>query len=73
VIDRGADRNKILYPLLNRKARFIIRMVGTRHLVCRGRRILASELGVRCPMLFKEQIIREENGKVTESSMDIAA
>jgi hypothetical protein len=63
VIDRGADRNKILYPLLNRKARFIIRMVGTRHLVYRGRRVLASELGMRCPMLFKEQIVREENGK----------
>jgi hypothetical protein len=63
VIDRGADRNKILHPLLNRKARFIIRMVGTRHLVYRGRRVLASELGMRCPMLFKEQIIREEDGK----------
>lgn len=63
VIDRGADRNKILHPLLNRKARFIIRMVGTRHLVYRGRHIPTSELGERCPMLFKEQIIREEDGK----------
>jgi hypothetical protein len=63
VIDRGADRKKLLHPLLNRKARFIIRMVGTRHLVYRGRHILASELGERCPMLFKEQVVREENGK----------
>ena len=63
VIDRGADRKKLLHPLLERKARFIIRMVGTRHLVYRGRHILASELGMRCPMLFREQVVREENGK----------
>lgn len=63
VIDRGGDRKKLFHPLLNRKARFVIRMIGTRHLVYRGRHVLASELGMMCPMLFREHIVREENEK----------
>ena len=62
VIDRGGDRRKLIYPLLDRNARFIIRLVGTRHLVYRGRHVLASDLGHWCPMLYREQVVREEGG-----------
>jgi hypothetical protein len=69
VIDRGGDRNNLLHPLLSRKTRFVIRMIGTRHLAYRGRHILASDLGMRCPMLFRERIVMEEGGK--EKSYEI--
>lgn len=63
VIDRGGDRKKLLHPLLNTGARFIIRMVGTRHLVYRGRAVRAAELAAGCRMLYTEQVIREKDGK----------
>ena len=63
VIDRGGDRNKLLHPLLDTGARFIIRMTGTRHLVYRGRAVGATELASSCRMLYTEQVIREKDGK----------
>jgi hypothetical protein len=63
VIDRGADRRKLLHPLLNGEAKFIIRMVGTRHLVHGGRAVQAEELAAGCRMLYTEQVIREKDGK----------
>ncbi|MFO7914455.1 MAG: hypothetical protein R6U43_02045 [Candidatus Krumholzibacteriales bacterium] len=63
MIDRGGDRKKLLHPLLNTGARFIIRMVGTRHLVYRGRAVRAQELAAGCRMLYTEQVIREKDGK----------
>jgi len=61
VMDRGADRRKILLPLLERKLRFIIRSVGNRHLMYRGHKVLAHELAASCPMLYAERIIKEED------------
>jgi hypothetical protein len=63
VIDRGGDRKKLLHPLLNTEAKFIIRMTGTRHLVYRGRAVRAAELAAGCRMLYTEQVIREKDGK----------
>jgi hypothetical protein len=63
VIDRGGDRKKLLHPLLNTEAKFIIRMTGNRHLVYRGRASRATELAAGCRMLYTEQVIREKDGK----------
>ena len=60
VIDRGGDRNTLYYPLLERKLRFIIRLVGTRDLVFHGSRQEATQVGAGCPMNFKDTIIKED-------------
>ena len=63
VMDRGADRRKLYGPLLDRGLRFIIRLVGDRHLVCSGRPVLARELSYRCPTLYADRYVREESGR----------
>ena len=60
VIDRGGDRNTLYYPLLERKLRFIIRLVGTRDLMFHGSRQEATQVGAGCPMSFKDTIIKED-------------
>ena len=60
VIDRGGDRNTLYYPLLERKLRFIIRLVGTRDLVFHGSRQEARQVGAGCLMSFKDTIIKED-------------
>jgi hypothetical protein len=64
VIDRGGDRGKLLYPLLKNKLRFIIRLVGERrYLIYRGKSLYPLELAERCPVLYRERVVREEGGK----------
>lgn len=60
VMDRGGDRAKLLVPFLNRGMGFIVRLKGNRHLVYRGRKVLAVDLATSCPMLYRERIIKEE-------------
>ena len=59
VMDRGGDRMKLFNPLLDRKLRFIIRLVGDRHLVWRGRERLAKDIGRDCAMPYAETVIKE--------------
>ena len=63
VFDRGGDRVKLIKPLLQRKLRFIIRMVGDRHLVFRGRGRKVLELARGCPMTYAETIVKEVKGE----------
>ena len=63
VIDRGGDRNKLYNPLLDLKLRFLIRLVGTRHLIYRGRKRLAHKLADSCPMAFAETVIKQHHGE----------
>ena len=63
VMDRGGDRGKLINPLLQRKLRFIIRLVGNRHLVFRGRNREALDLARGCPMLYEETIVKEVKGE----------
>ncbi len=60
VMDRGGDRGRLIVPFLNRGMGFIVRLKGDRHLVYRGRNVVAVELAGACPMLYREQIIKEE-------------
>jgi hypothetical protein len=63
VVDRGGDRRKLYEPLLDRKLRFIIRLVGERHLECGRRAATARAIALGCPMLYAERVIRDEDGK----------
>jgi len=63
VVDRGGDRRKLYDPLLDRKLRFIIRLMGDRHLECGRRAVLARDVALRCPMLYADRVVREKDGK----------
>jgi len=63
VLDRGGDRGKLFNSLLSRRLRFIIRMVGDRHLVYRNRKRLVLDLARGCPMAYAETIVKEVKGE----------
>lgn len=63
VIDRGGDRIKLFNPFLERKMRFIARLVGERDLIFRGRRRQAFDLARGCSMRYAETLVREDGGK----------
>lgn len=63
VIDRGGDRDTIFLPLLRKKRQFIIRLVGTRHLITGNKTASALSLAHECPCPYSELIIKIKNGK----------
>ena len=63
VIDRGGDRQKLINPFMDGGLRFIIRQVGDRHLIFRGRPRLAEDLAKGCPLWYRDTIIKEDKGK----------
>jgi len=63
VIDRGGDRDKLYEPLLKNKRDFIIRMVGTRDLINRGKIVRSLWLAYTCPLLFEQSIVKIIHGK----------
>ncbi|MCX7020004.1 MAG: hypothetical protein NTY46_13660, partial [Candidatus Sumerlaeota bacterium] len=63
VMDRGGDRINLFKPFLDRKMRFIVRLVGDRDLKFRGRLRKADNLARGCPVRYAERLVREENGK----------
>lgn len=69
VMDRGGDRVKLLRPFLKRQMRFIVRLVGNRDLLFRGRRRPALDIALRCPVWYAEVIVKED--KEGESSYHI--
>jgi len=66
VIDRGGDRIELLRPFLNDRVRFIVRLVGDRHLIFRGQAREAVALAQACPMRYAERIVRQtQDGEKT--------
>lgn len=63
ILDRGGDRRKILYHLLENKLHFIIRLKVYRHLVYRGKRCSVYDLALDCPLPYAERVIKEEKDK----------
>ena len=63
VVDRGGDRRKLYRPFLDMQLRFIIRLMGSRHVVCGGRQVLVRELAKKCPMLYADRVVKEDDGK----------
>ena len=70
VMDRGGDRARIFEPLLARGSRFLVRMVGTRHVVYRGRPVAARELAERCPLNYIEHV-RKQHGDGTDETLEL--
>jgi len=63
VIDRGGDRRNLLEPMLNGRHRFLIRLIGHRHLICGKTRKLANEVAKDCSCPYAETIVKVEDGK----------
>lgn len=63
VMDRGGDREHLFRPLLEEDRRFLIRLVGDRHLLFGGRPQEALSLAQGCPLPYAETVVREMGGK----------
>ena len=63
VCDRGGDRINLFGPLLDRKARFLVRLVGKRHLVCHGQTMAAEEVARYCPCPFAKTVVKLDKGR----------
>jgi hypothetical protein len=63
VIDRGGDRINLFGPLLERKARFLVRLIGNRDLVVGGQPILAATVAAQCPCPYRRVVTRLKDGK----------
>ena len=59
VIDRGGDRIEFFGPFLEKRLRFIVRLVGDRHLLFRGAHRAASDVARGCTMQYAERLVRE--------------
>ena len=60
MIDRGGDRRQLYDYFLGQHYKFIIRLVGDRHLVYKGRKILARELSKSCNLPYRDVLVRQE-------------
>lgn len=63
MIDRGGDRRNLIVPLLEKKRRFLIRLVGNRHLVHRGNTTLAGDIARDCPCPYTTAIAATDGDK----------
>ena len=63
VIDRGADRDAIFEPLLQKQRDFVIRMVGTRDLIHQGKTVRSLWLAYACKLPHKKSIVKIIHGK----------
>lgn len=70
VLDRGGDRGRLFTYFLENKKRFLVRLVGDRHLVYRGKEVLALNLAEGCPLLYRERVIKEEKGEEKAYTVD---
>jgi hypothetical protein len=62
VLDRGGDRSKLYLPLLERGLRFIVRLIGERHLTVRGHSRSARDLARGVKLRYAETVVRESSG-----------
>lgn len=60
VMDRGGAREKLLRPFLDRQVRFIVRLVGNRDLLFKGRRGAAREIALGCPVWYSDVIVKQD-------------
>jgi hypothetical protein len=63
VIDRGGDRINLFVPLLERGARFLVRMRGDRHLIYNGETLLASQVAQGCRCMHRKSVTRIRDGR----------
>jgi len=70
VIDRGGDRDTLFLPLMRKKRKFIIRLVGSRHLISGTKVASALSLAHQCSCPYSEVIIKVKDG--TEEKHNIS-
>jgi hypothetical protein len=63
VIDRGADRDAIYEPLLQKNRDFIIRMVGKRDLIYQGKTVRSLWLAFACKLPHQKSIMKIIDGE----------
>ena len=63
VVDRGGDRINLFNPLLDRGARFLVRLRGDRHLVFNGKTLLASDVAQGCVCKHRNTVVRMREGR----------
>jgi hypothetical protein len=63
VVDRGGDRINLFDPLLDARERFLIRLVGSRHVVYNGKTMTATEAALGCRCEFRHTIVRLEGNR----------
>jgi hypothetical protein len=63
VMDRGGDRENLMYPLLRKRCRFLVRLVGTRYLMHGMKKELAWKIAWKSPCPYRETIVKIEDGK----------
>lgn len=63
VVDRGGDRINLFKPLLDRGARFLVRLRGDRHLVFNGKTLSACEVAQGCVCKHRKPIVRMREGR----------
>lgn len=71
VMDRGGDRENLMYPLLKKNRRFLVRLVGNRNLIHGVRKELAEDIAWKCPCPYRETIVKVEGGKEKVYHLDI--
>jgi hypothetical protein len=63
VLDRGGDRRELIESFLGGAKKFLIRLVGNRHLIYNGKPWLAADIAAGCRCPYSETVIREEKGE----------
>jgi hypothetical protein len=63
IMDRGGDRINLFEPVLDRKLKFLFRLVGNRDLLCGKQKVLAEQLAISCPCPYSETIVKEDKGR----------
>lgn len=63
VYDRGGDRINLFAPMLDRCARFLIRLRGDRHLIHHGQTLPARDIAATCPCPHRKLITRIDKSR----------
>jgi len=63
VIDRGGDRINLFGPLLDRGARFLVRLIGNRDVLYKGQRMLAAHAAAHCRCPYRHVVTRMQDGQ----------
>jgi len=70
VIDRGGDRGELYAALLAKGRAFVVRQLGTRHLLAGGRKLATAALAEDCPMHYATHVVRERAGAEASLRLD---
>jgi hypothetical protein len=63
VIDRGGDRKNLINPMLQRGYRFLIRLIGNRHLIWADKEMLVEEIVKDTSLPYAETVVKMDDGK----------